>query len=155
MYIDSEMKQYLFLAALAAVCLAGCRSPKPIYNVVGIHDDANSITIRCSGYGKTEADAIADAGRYAVEQLLFRGVPNTNQRNPLIGTDESSAKRQYETYLNDLFNNERYLSFLTLTTPVESGKERGTYWTIVDITINLRALRMDLEQAGVIRKFGL
>ena len=155
MCTNSEMKQYLFLAVLVAVCLAGCCSPKPIYNAVGIHDDANSITLRCSGYGKTEADAIADAGRYAVEQLLFRGVPNSNQRNPLIGTDESSAKRQYETYLNDLFNNERYLLFLTFTTPIESGKERGIYWTIVDMTINLRALRMDLEQAGVIRKFGL
>ena len=155
MYIDSEMKQYLFLAVLAAVCLAGCHSPKPIYNAVGIHDDANSITLRSNGYGKTEADAIADAGRYAVEQLLFRGIPNSNQRTPLIGTDEASAKRHYETYLNDLFNNERYLSFLTLTTPIDSGKERGTYWTVADITINLRALRMDLEQAGVIRKFGL
>ena len=155
MYIDSEMKQYLFLAVLAAACLAGCRSPKPIYNAVGIHDDANSITLRCNGYGKTEADAIANAGRYAVEQLLFRGIPNSNQRNPFIGTDEATAKNQYRTYLSDLFNNERYLSFLTLTTPIDSGKERGTYWMVADITINLRALRMDLEQAGVIRKFGL
>ena len=155
MYVNSEMKQYIFLAVIAAICLAGCRSPEPIYNAVGIHDDANSITLRCNGYGKTEADAISDAGQYAVEQLLFRGVPNSNQRNPLIGTDESTAKEQYETYLNDLFNNKRYLSFLTLTLPINSGKERGRYWTVADITINLRALRMDLEQAGVIRKFGL
>lgn len=155
MYIDSEMKRYVFLSVLIALSFAGCRSPKLIYNAVGIHDDANSITLRCNGYGKSEADAVADAGRYAVEQLLFRGVPNSNQRNPLIGTDESTAKKQYKTYIDDFFNNERYLTFLTLTTPIDSGKDRGTYWTEADITINLRALRMDMEQAGVIRKFGL
>ena len=149
------MKQYIFLAALSMLCLWGCRSYRPIYNAVGINDDANSITLRCNGYGKTEADALADAGKYAVEQLLFRGVPNSSQRNPLIGTDEATARENQKSYLADLFDNERYLSFLTLTIPVDGGKERGKYWTVADITINLRALRTDMEQAGLIRKFGL
>ena len=136
------------------MCLVSCKSSMPVYNAVGIYDDANSITLRCNGYGKTESDAIADAGRYAVEQLLFRGVPNTSQNYPLIGTDEITAKSRYEIYLSDMLNNYRYQSFLTLTTPVESGRDWGTYWTIADITINLRALRMDMENAGIIRKFG-
>ena len=140
---------------LSVMCIVGCKSPKPIYNAVGLHDDANSITLRCNGYGKTETEAVVNAGKYAVEQLLFRGIPNSNQRNPLIGTDEATAKSRFAGYLDDLLENERYLSFLTLTTPIESGKYRGTYWTVADITINLRALRMDMEQAGIIRKFGL
>lgn len=133
----------------------GCRSPKAIYNAVGISDDANSITLRCNGYGVSDADALADAGRYAVEQLLFRGVPNSNQRNPLIGTDEATARTQYKAYISDLFDKRRYLSFLTLSAPVDVGTERGKHWTVADITVNLRAVRTDLEQAGVIRKFGL
>lgn len=148
------MKNKLLLFTLAAVCLVGCRTVRPIYNVVGIHDDANTITLRCNGYGKTDADAIADAGRYAVEQVLFRGIPNSNQRNPLIGVGENTAKEQYADYLKELLDNERYLSFLTQTTPVEGGREWCRNWIVADITINLRALRSDLEQAGIIRKFG-
>lgn len=155
MYTECKMKRYIFLIALSAMCLWGCRSPKAIYNVIGVHSDANSITVRCNGYGKTNADALVDAGKYAVEQLLFRGIPNSNQSNPLIGTDEATAMSLHEAYLTELFGRERYLSFLTLTTPVDGGKECGNFWTVADITINLRALRMDMEQAGVIRKFGL
>lgn len=149
------MKRHLFIIVLFALSFIGCETQKSIYNVTCIHDDANSITLRCNGYGKSESDAIANAGKNAVEQLLYRGVPNSNQRNPLIGIDESAAKSKHNAYLNDLFGKERYLSFLTQSTLVNSGKDRGTYWSVADITINLRALRLDLEQAGIIRKFGL
>ena len=155
MYTECKMKRYFLLTVLSVMCLCGCRSLKPMYNVIAIHSDANTITLRCNGYGKTNADALTDAGKYAMEQLLFRGIPNSNQRNPLIGTDEVTAKSQYKTYLTELFDNERYLSFLTLTKPIDGDKKYGKFWTVADITINLRALRMDMEQAGIIRKFGL
>lgn len=147
-------KKLILLITLASLSLYGCKSLRPIYNAVAIQDDANTITLRCSGYGKTEADAIADAGRYAMEQVLFRGVPNSNQRDPLIGVDEYTAKRQHAQYLQELLYEERYLSFLTQTTSEENGKSKGKAWVVANITINLRALRNDLEQAGVIRKFG-
>ena len=147
-------KKLILLITLASLCLYGCKSLQPIYNAVAIHDDANTITLRCSGYGKTEADAIADAGRYAVEQVLFRGVPNSNQRDPLIGVDENTARKQYTRYLQELLDEERYLSFLTQSIPVENGRSNGKTWIVANITINLRALRSDLEQAGIIRKFG-
>ncbi len=148
------MRNKLPLFALTLLVLVGCKSLNPVYNVVGIHDDANTITLRCNGYGTTEGNALADAGRYAVEQVLFRGVPNSGQRDPLIGVDENMAKEQYAEYLSELLDNERYLSFLTQTVPIESGRIYGRRWMVVDITINLRALRSDLEQAGIIRKFG-
>lgn len=149
------MKNKYLLITLAVLCLLGCKTVRPIYNVVALHDDANTITLRCNGYGSTEADAIADASRYAVVQLLFRGIPNSGQRDPLIGVDETTARNQYEKYLKDLLDNERYLSFLTQTTPIEGGREKRQNWIVADITINLRALRSDLEQAGIIRRFGL
>ena len=155
MCIGGEMKKKLILLiTVTSLCLYGCRSLQPIYNAVAIHDDANTITLRCNGYGKTESDAIADAGRYAIERVLFRGVPNSNQRNPLIGVDENTAKKQHAQYLQELLDNERYLSFLTKTISLENGRSYGKTWVVADVTINLRALRNDLEQAGVIRKFG-
>ena len=148
------MKRKVLLFMIVVLGMSGCRNERPIYNAVGIGDDANTITVRCNGYGKTEGDAIADAGLYTIEQVLFRGVPNSNQREPLIGVDEDRAWRNHRGYLESLLTNKRYLSFLTLTSPIEGGRERRQNWVVVDVTVNLRALRSDLEQAGVIRKFG-
>lgn len=149
------MKTITPYVLMAIVCLLGCRQSQPIYNVLALRDDANTLTLRCTGYGNTESDALADAGRYAIEQLLFRGIPGTNQRHPLIGTDEQTARTEHATYLQSLLEGKRYLSFLTQSLPVESLQQYHQSQVEAEITINLRALRTDLEQSGVIRKFGL
>jgi len=116
----------------------------------------STITIRATGVGKNAQKAIDNAEQIALNIILFRGVPNTYQKNPLITTDEATIMSNHQTYFKEFYDNLRYKSFIInsfiLSEPakVKGGKKSVT----LDVTFNLNALTKDLEHHNVIRKFG-
>ena len=131
------MKYFKLLFLCVFSLLINCKSTKTISSTQIIESTESSIIL----------DIKAVNPEYvAVNQLLFRGFPNSNQTNPLISTSEIEIQKQFPTYFKDFFQGNRYKSFITSSTKNTNGYHR--------IVINLKAIRLDLEQNSIIRKFG-
>jgi hypothetical protein len=108
-----------------------------VSNVQAVDYDDASITVNISG---------SNPEYKAIYHLLFRGFPESNQKTPLISTSEEEIKKQHPEYFRKFFDEKRYKTFVTSSSKNGDKTKR--------IVINLRALRADLEQNSIIRKFG-
>lgn len=150
------MKRFI-LPLLAILCCCACaRHIYPVQSSGIVAEQNGTITIRSTGYGQNKGTAINAAEQNAIEQLLFRGVPGSQQTMPMVTIDESAAKKQYEHYFNELFDGGRHKSFILSSIPVSNfvKHDHAKRDITIDVRINLPALRSDLESRGVIRKFG-
>jgi hypothetical protein len=118
-------------------------------------DEAGSITLNSRGFGKDENAAIVSAQTNAFNIILFKGIPGTDLNVPLIEREDEARATNGE-YFDRLFSQGYYHNFLMSSSlhgdPV---KVKGGVNSSVDLTINYNALRKDLEQHNIIRKFGL
>jgi hypothetical protein len=121
-----------------------------------ISGNEGTITMRSIGIGTYQEDAIIDAEKNALNVLLFRGLPKSNQKIALIGTNESEEKLKHKDYFYKLFDNQRYKTFIMSSIPItDLIRHKGGKKTItIDVQINLISLRKDLEQNNLIRSFG-
>lgn len=116
--------------------------------------DYGSITLKSVGYGKNREEAIEDAQKNALYVILFRGIPESDNNYPLV-SNENEAKEANRNYFNNFETGELYKSFITdVTESSNLIKLKGKCKIYVDLSINYLALRKDLEQNSVIRKFG-
>ena len=117
-------------------------------------DEGGTISLNSKGFGKDVSAAIIDAQVNAFNIVLFKGIPSTDLNVPLI-ENENDVISKYAEYFADFFGRGFYQNFLmasTLNEPptkVKNGKSCS-----VDLKINIKALRIDLEQHNIIRKFG-
>lgn len=150
------MKKVL-IALISIVTLVSC-SPKiyPVKSCNVISEQNGTLTLRSTGYGKQKVEALNMAEANALEALLFRGIPGTQYNSPLVEIDEVSAKEKNPEYFKNILNTARSKSFITSSIPVSDYSwTKYKVWTISsDVTINVVALRKDLEQHGIVRKFG-
>jgi hypothetical protein len=122
-----------------------------------ISDGAGTISLRIIAYGKKSKDAIVNAEKTAIQTLLFRGIPGSNQvENPMISTNEVETQKKYADYFRNLFDKERCRSFIMSNIPVSEFAKDATKkkCITVDVKVNLKALQSDLEYNGIVRKFG-
>lgn len=149
------MKKYFLY--ICVLFLSSCSTKVTSYAreyVEYISDDRDAIILRSSAYGKNIEEAMSNAELAAVKTLLFRGIPNSNSsRGMLAGVNEQDIQRTHSQYFNELFNNKRYRSFIVSSTPITLYDKKNNNITI-NIKVNTRALRLDLEQSNIIRKFG-
>lgn len=102
-------------------------------------------------------DAIAPACRQVVFDLLFRGIPETEYSTPLLSTNEDEWFSQFGSYFNQLLDEKqgRYSSFVTSTYVLAKGKDQdGKKFVSLQVAINVKALRLDLENHNIKRRFG-
>ncbi|MDR0835119.1 MAG: hypothetical protein LBN11_00860 [Tannerella sp.] len=177
------MRKYfkIILAVLFVLAVNACRT-RYDSNPVSLSEKEGTITIISTGAGATMKRARLDAEKQAFNALFFRGFPPSSQKIPLIGYNEAAIQQQHKAYFDQLYGKRRYWSFVIHSKPIDSeagGGLLGIGSQVVNtalsyavtslsdaellgakakqtimITINLRALRTDLEQNGVIRKFG-
>lgn len=151
------MKKTILFTFMVCYFVA-CKSPYQTVSVNYLNGNGNTIALRCSGFGNNRLKTIADAEKNAIEEILFRGIPGHSQKDPLVSVTEEEAKKNHQKYFKELLEEGRYKSFIISSIPtgevqkVKGGK--GNKTITVDVTVNLRALRSDLEQQGIIRKFG-
>ena len=114
------------------------------------------IHLRSAGKGKKEEDAISDAEKNAFNALLFVGIPNSSQQRPMV-PDEASAKSSNPVYFENFFNKKGYRDFITSIANSGFGKDKDDDMktTNIDVRINFSALRANLENNNIIKKFGL
>ena len=153
--IKKTIALMLMSVAITGLMLSSCKT-LPESGPVATYEEEGTITVRSTGTGSNARRARLDAERQAVYTLFFRGYPDSQQKTPLLGYSEADITRQHQAYFTQMFGmtelgENRYRSFIIASRP--SGRFSGKQQD-VDVTINLRALRSDLEQRGIIRKFG-
>ena len=156
------MKKFLLFATiiLFCFCFQNCRTAKVPYNamVTNVSDpDLTSglIHLHSAGKGFKEEDAISDAEKNAFNAILFVGVPASPQERPML-PDESSAKSSNASFFQNFFDAKGYRNFITSISNNGFTKDSdGKKITTIDVKINLNALRNNLENNHVIKKFGL
>lgn len=151
------MKQTLLITLLMALTVA-CNSSKTMtgeVNYSGV-SEPGTLLVSASGYGVTRFAAVSNAERNAFNNLIFHGIPGSQHHLPMI-RDEKTALQENNTYFQQLLDNQGYKSFL-MTSDAQSvfDPSRHNGQNIkVKIKINVDALRRDMEQKGVLRKFGI
>ncbi len=127
-------------------------TPEPI--CIGIERDGSQ-TLRVWGKGSNVADAIEQAKKNAVYEVLFRGIRGTGEceRCPLV--PEVNARERYANYFNPFFKDGgEYQKFVTeevagKTSCLEAkGSSIISYGVIV--TVDREGLRQQLERDGVL-----
>jgi hypothetical protein len=150
------MKPILFIL-LVILELQSCSSKMPIYTseVTYLHKkEQGTITVKSTGYGKSHSEAIIDAQINTFKVILFKGLPGTELNIPLI-ENEKTATSEHPEYFQKFFDYNYYQSFIMLSTESSNliKTKQGKKIT-VDLVINIKSLRIDLEQNQLIRKFG-
>jgi len=110
--------------------------------------------VRAFGYAKKSKDAVLEAEKNAFRVVLFKGLPGTDLSVPLV-ENESSSMSQNKSFYDKFFDGGGYRSFIMNRNDSYTPKKiRNGYQSEVTIKINIAALRRELEQNQIIRKFG-
>lgn len=141
----------LVVCSILGLLITACKVVAPTINASFLSEQNGIITVKSSGAGKSAEQAKRAAEKSAISTLLFRGFPESSQKAPLVGYQEEEITGKHSRYFRQLYKQERYLSFLTSSQPVSRYANKAL---TVEVSINLRALRTDLEENGIIRKFG-
>ena len=129
----------------------------PTAEVNFLSGNDGTITVRAIGVGSNQEDAIVNAEKNVFNAIFFRGLPESEQKIALIGTNETEEKEKHKDYFNKFYKEKRYKTFVMSSIPTSDLiNYKGSQKSIsLDVKINLVALRKDLEQFNIIRKFGL
>lgn len=148
--------KYIYLIIL--ILIFGNCSPKNFSSseVNFISGNHTVLSLRAKGKGINVQEARENAEKNAVSTLLFRGIPDSEIRQAMIGTNESEIMVKYMDYFKKFFDEKRYKTFIMSSESVaDLGRvEKGMRGQVIDVKINLQALKDDLELNRVIRKFG-
>lgn len=146
----------LFFIILLLLSFSCSRKTIPTAEVNFLSGNDGTITMRAIGIGSNQENAIIDAEKNAFNVIFFRGIPESEQKIALIGTNETEEKEKHKDYFDKFYKEKRYKTFVMSSIPTSDLiKHKGGKKSIsVDVKINLVALRKDLEQFNIIRKFG-
>jgi hypothetical protein len=153
------MKQLakLLLVGVSVLMLANsCRTIYPSAEVNYLSGDEQTLTVRSVGVGNDEEKAIINAEQKVFDVLFFRGLPQSKQKMPMVGSNESEEKAKHKKYFDNFCDGKRHKTFVMSSIPVSKSTsiKGGQKQISVDVKVNLSALRNDLETFGVVRKFG-
>lgn len=144
---------------LIFLTVASCsKKVAPTAETTYLSDKDGVLNLRTTGYCnlKDYKDQCVEAAQQqAFKTLFYRGIPGSQQNNPLIGIDEKE-KTNNEKFMRDFFESGRYKTFIVSSIPVSDPiRERKQKKITVDVGINLASLRKELEHNKVIKPFGL
>lgn len=148
-----------FFISILTLLLFGGASPSLGQEYIKYISEANGcISLQVTAYGKKSIEAIERAEKLAIEQLLFRGIPDSETFNhPLIDTREDEILTTHTDYFERLFQENRYKGFVVSSTIVSKlAKDITKRKSLtINLTINVKTFKRDLENYCIIRKFGL
>lgn len=152
------MKRYIYLVAITLLVftvLYCCKTIYPSAEVNYLSGDEQTVTVRSVGVGNDKEKAIINAEQKVFDVLFFRGLPESKQKIPLIGSNEQEEKSKHKKYFDSFYDGKRHKTFVMASIPVSNAEAMGRNKMVtVDVKVNLSALRHDLETFNVIRKFG-
>jgi hypothetical protein len=151
------MKKKYFIITLSLI-LIGCKSVEDYASNVSIVNKYDSFSYSFSGQGFSNKmdDCQSEAEKNIFEVILFRGISGSDLQNPLI-EDEQKSKENNKEFFNNFFEKKYYRNFISSKVEmIENTKPtKGGYTCLIKFSVNLNSLKTNLEQNGIIRKFGL
>lgn len=140
----------IFLVAVAGSALSQSGEYTNPIKCLGVELDGSQ-TLECWGSGRNRFDAIEQAKKNAINEILFSGILNGKSgcsNRPLV--PEVNAREKHSTYFNTFFaDGGEYLNFITLQDErvddkIRRGRQKGTH--TVTCRVIVRVLRSDLER---------
>jgi hypothetical protein len=147
----------LLLPFLFIACVVSCsKTIYPSAEVNYLSGNEGTVSVRSIGIGHDREKAVINAEQKVFDVLFFRGLPESVQKLPLIGSNESEEKAKHKKYFDEFYDGRRHRTFVMSSIPVTglAKYKDGQKMITVDVKVNLSALRRDLETSGVVRKFG-
>ena len=145
----------LIMSSLIILTINGCKTEQTSTSAyisyetscIGIEHDGSE-TLRAWGEGKDKADAVEQAKKNAVYDVIFKGISagksECNMR-PLI--NEVNAREKYADYFNDFFkDNGNYKKFISSLDEKTNSKEHQNYKLGTKYGVTVRVLRAQLEK---------
>ncbi|KGE85258.1 MAG: hypothetical protein ACE362_06730 [Phaeodactylibacter xiamenensis] len=117
------------------------------------HENA-IVVLSSQGQAEHLDKSVYHAERNAFENLLFKGIPNTNQESPMV-PNEYLALEDNGVILERLLVNQGYKRFIMDSYTSHSSVSCGVTFVDQVIKIDLRGLRNFLQEEGITKKFGL
>lgn len=148
----------MLVITVVSLCLMSCSTPKPAAGydrtgeVVCVDHDNETTTLHVKAQGNSSEEAQYNADIKAFDNLLYKGVPKSNQSDALI---ESQNKDNVEDKVADFFQSGDYRHYIVESSLLRQNTSSGTYFVDQKIIIHLSALRKHLEDKNIIRKFGI
>lgn len=120
----------------------------------------NTYLIKVWSYSNNPEVAIEQAKKNAVHGIIFRGISGTGgvQPKPPLTSDTNLEQEQASFFEPFFSDGGKYMKFVNLTNDGSVAAEdrlkidKNTYKIGVLVSVNVSALRKDLEEAGVVRK---
>jgi hypothetical protein len=145
------------LFSLTLLLFTACNSAKTISGEVNFiaSPEPGTVMVSVGGYGPSKPQAIRNAEANAFSTLIFKGIPGSQQQLPMV-PDEKTSRQQHGDYLEQFFNG-GYKPFMMLSESQSAyaAGRKGRKNITQRVKINVDALRRELEQRGIVRKFGL
>lgn len=149
-------KPIVVLAAIAMIC-SFCNPQKKITGnypkepeCMGVEMDGSQ-TLKTWGFGSSRTDAIEQAKKNAVRDVLFKGIRNGKNecdQRPLVA--EVNAQEKYEDYFNNFFKDggpySKFVSMKDEPAIKIPAKYRNSATDGVEYGLIVRVLRADLKK---------
>lgn len=158
-------KQILFIAVILLVFMTGCKSNE--ISTAAFHSYATeclgknmdgSQTLRVWASGRNRADAIEQAKKKAVYDIVFTGIQaGSGECNAYPIVEEANARKKFEDYFDQFFaNGGAYKRYVSSTNQKKSAMQRfygnGTQTFGIIVTVNRSALRQRFINDNIIIK---
>lgn len=148
------MKNNLFYFFVLFLLLNSCKSVQyQTPNILLISENKGEVTLKATTQNNDKG--VEQTQKLAIQTILFRGIANSNSLNVPLVPNENQSLAEHKEYFSNFFDKGFYKTFFLLSQESNISKNvRGHKQLDVVMKININALRRDLEQNGVIRKFG-
>lgn len=158
-------KQLIFIAVMTLTLLASCKSKE--ITTAAFHDYTTECigksmdgtqTLRVWASGRNRADAIEQAKKKAVYDVVFAGIQaGGGECNAYPVIDEANARKKYEDYFDLFFaDGGAYTQYVSMANQKTSAMQRhygdGTQTFGIIVTVNRSALRQRFERDNIIVK---
>lgn len=139
---------------VSTLALTGCKTAATsvtpylpdIVECMGVEHDGSQ-TLRVSGTGRNKADAIEQAKKNAVREVIFKGIRQGKQgcnMRPIV--NEVNAEERYEEYFNIFFaDGGEYRKYISMADERNNSHDKAQAKTFVKYTITVRVLRSELK----------
>ncbi len=153
------------MSAVLALVLSSCKTPMNIPSdyafanfpteCLGVELDGSQ-TLRVFGKGKNKADAIEQAKKNAIRDIIFKGIDAGSgecSKRPLLS--EVNAREKYAYYFNTFFkDNGEYRKFVWLDekrlSRIKSANSTQENWGVV-VTIDIPGLQQKLISDKILK----
>lgn len=151
------MKKILIWLVVDLLMLTSCNTVHYVTPSVNlISENSGMLKLRSTGISNEKYNAIAEAEKNAILEILFVGIPNSQYKDAMIVEQKEVARSKYARYFKNLLDEAGYKTFIISSIPTteQALTVKGKKVMTTDVVVNIRALRQSLEKNGVIRKFG-